>query len=282
MNNPLVPQKRLDKNGQAVTRWVRVLENGEPGIKIPAPQSLALKEFATATFEKLFPGEDDAGYLIDMRGSTWLYSAPFVIHALETLPPKTLRKLSESVTGEKTVSQSYLSVSVNEYLGAMYDYRTEDGIGERYNTAVTDLNNVLVFHETLDTLASTVKYFMSPEDYPELLFSELSRYEVELGVRHKDARGEYGGPVLSSTVDYGNLPKRKQKEAIAYVIASRLTREYVSEKGSPSKSLVKLVYANLDRQKEIIALVQERGADDVQVLSEMIGSETPAISSGML
>lgn len=278
----LTPQKRLDKNGQAVTRWVKVLENGEPGIKIPAPQSPALARFAESAFQNLFPSiEEGSGYLIDVVGSKWFFTADFAKHALVTLPPKTLRKLSETITGEKNAIQGYLSLETNRYLVEMYDHRTDDDIQERYEIAVAQLNNTLVFAEALTSLTVTEPYYVSAADYPYMLSTELDRYEKQAGLRAVTSRNDYG-QVEDSKINYGDMPVRKQKEAIAYVIASKLTREYTSEHGLPAQDFIKFVYENLDRQKDVIHLVKERGADDVHVLSEMMNSETPAISSGML
>lgn len=280
--NQLVPQKRLDKNGQAVTRWVKVLDNGEPGIKIPAPQSPALTRFAETAFQNLFPSvEEDSGYLIDLVGARWYYSAEFVTHALEILPPKTMRKLSETITGEKTSAQKYLSLEANQYLTMMYDNRESEDIQDKYDAAVGWLNNALIFHEALDNLMTIESYHVSSMDYSDLLTTELYRYEISEGLREPKKTGDYSGP-KPSAIDYAQLPVRKQKEVIAFVIASRLAREYVSERGMPDKELIRFVYTNLDRQREVINLVKERGADDVSVLTQMLNSETPAISSGLL
>jgi hypothetical protein len=281
MSNQLIPQKRLDKNGQAVTRWVKVLGNGEPGIKIPAPQSPALRGFAETALQNLFPSvEEDSGYLIDLVGAKWYYSADFVKHALEVLPPKTLRKLSETVTGEKTAAQKYLSLQANQYLTLMYGNREADNVQEMYDASVAWLSNALTFHEVLDNLTSMEAYYVSGEDFTETLNQGLYQYEVTTGVREKSQRGDFD--TRPSTINYAQLPVRKQKEASAFMIASRLTREFTSERGLPDKELIKFVYDHLDRQREVIDLVKERGADDVQVLASMMNSETPAISSGML
>jgi hypothetical protein len=241
-----------------------------------------LTRFAETAFHNLFPSvEEDSGYLIDLVGARWYYSAEFVTHALEILPPKTMRKLSETITGEKTPVQKYLSLETNQYLTTMYENRESENIQGKYDAAVGWLSNALIFHEALDNLMSLESYHVSSMDYSDLLNTELYRYEMSEGLREPKKVGDYSGPEASA-IDYAQLPVRKQKEVTAFVIASRLAREYVSERGMPDKDLIRFVYTNLDRQRDVIKLIKERGADDIQVLSEMLDSETPAISSGML
>lgn len=283
MSDQLVPQKRVDKNGHAVTRWVKFLSNGEPGIKIPAPQSPVLTDFAESVFVRLFPdSEEKTDYLIDLVGSKWYFTAEFAVHGLAVMPPKTLKTLNDVVTGEKVTSQKYLLLHVSKYLDLMFLDRDAEDVQSKYDASVLEIGNALVFHDALENLASLEQYYYGADDYDDSLRRELHRYEVSTGLREATARELDGYSLERSKVNYFSSPVRKQKEAIAYVIASRLTREFVSERGTVDPSFVKLVRDNLDRQREIIDLVKVRGADDIHVLSDVLNTDTPSISSGML
>lgn len=279
-NSQLTPIQMEDKNGHMVTRWVKLLPSGEPALNIPSPQSPALTRFATDSFHKLFPEvEEESGYLKDRLGSRWFYTKDFVVDALESLPPKTLRKLNDLLTGvpdgKRDAQQEYLMLGATAYLNAMYNNCTMDEttVQSVYEVAVVKMNNCLLFHEVIHHLASTEQYNMSGGDYEYLLGRELQRYE---GVR-SGVDEDY-----SSKTDYSTLPKRKQNEVIANLMAQYLTREFTSHHYTVEPEFVKFLYDHIDRKQEVIALVVERSANDVGALRAVMDSGVSALSSGAL
>lgn len=271
---PLTPIQMEDKNGRMVTRWVRLLPSGEPALDLPTPKSPVLTAFAKESFQKLFPEvEKESGYLIDLGGTRWFYTEDFVTNALESLPPRTLRKLNDTLTGEKTEIQKFLHLAVNGYLTALYNHWQDEGLAEVHSEGAAQVNNALLFHETLERLGTIETYHVGAGDYRYMLSRELARYE---GV--KTAADEEA----ISKLDYSSLPRRKQKEATAYLMASYLSREFAAERHKVNPVLVKFIYDHVDRQQDIIDLVKERGLDDVALLRAVMETEVPALSSGEL
>ena len=257
-----------------VTRWVRLLPSGEPALDLPAPQSPALTAFARESFHKLFPEvEKESGYLIDVAGAKWFYTEDFVKNALESLPPRTLRKLNDTLTGEKTEIQKFLHLAVNHYLTALYNNWQDEGLAEVHSEGAVKVNNALLFRETLECLGTVETYHMGAGDYTYILNRELSRYEGVKPTSYDD---------YASKVDYSSLPRRKQNEATAYLMASYLSREYSAERNKVNPALVKFIYDHVERQHDIVDLIQARGADDVALLRSVMGSEVPSLSGGEL
>lgn len=274
--HPLVQRQMIDKNGHMVTRWVRVLETGEPALNIPVPQSPALKQFAKTSFDKLFPDfDEESGYLIDVFGAHCYYTEVFSAHALEVLPPRTLRQLSESLNDDASTGQCFLSRSAYDYLACVYEHGQEEDAQKHYEAGLRILNNAMVFREALDNLAVAEDCRLVVEDYQSILLEELDKYEDPKKIR---PRVNYEPP--PTEVDYGKLPRRQQKEAIAFVIATRLMKK-VPKKGA-SPELVKLVLDNFDRQQDLIRLAAKRGVEDVALLKELMEADVLALTDGML
>ena len=280
-NSQLTPIQMEDRNGHMVTRWVKLLPSGEPALNIPSPQSPALTRFATDSFHKLFPSvEKESGYLKDAMGARWFYTKDFVIDSFESLPPRTLRKLNDLLTGvpdgKRDALQEYLMLGATEYLDAMYNNCTMDEatIQSVYEVAVVKINNSLLFHETIHNLASTEQYNMAGSDYRYLLNREIARYEK--------TKPDSDGEPVASNIDYSLLPKKKQNEVIAHLMAQYLTREFTSHHYTVDPEFTKFLYDHVDRQQEVIAVVMERRADNVGALRAVMDNSVSALSSGAL
>ena len=278
-SNSLVPIQRRDKNGHMVTRWVKLLETGEQEMNIPAPAAPAPTSVIDSTTAVLFPEfDEESERLLDVFGQECEYTGVFISHALERLPVKTLKGFNSSFTNENISGQNLLALDMYNYLDSVYESGGEDELPERYQRTVTDLNNALVFHEALSDLAAVSGNNINADSTCYILNWATSCLEDPN--RNPGSNHKYP----ASSIDYSKLPQRERQEAIAFVIAFRVSQCANINSGTvrPSPELVSLIADNLERQREVMAVMLDRKTDNVDVLKEILELETPVLAKGVL
>lgn len=278
-NDSLVPIQRRDKNGHMVTRWVKLLVTGEQEMNIPAPAAPAPVSVIDSTAAALFPEfNEDSELLLDVFGQDCEYTGVFISHALERLPVKTLREFSDSFTNENISGQNLLALSMYSYLDSVYESGGEDDLPERYQRTVTDLNNALVFHEALSDLSTVTGNNINAESTRYILNWATSCLEDPS--RNPGSNHTYP----ASSIDYSKLPQRERQEAIAFVIAFRVSQCANINNGTvrPSLEAISIIADNLDRQREVITAMINRKTDDAGILKEILELETPVLADGVL
>jgi hypothetical protein len=275
--NPLKQVKVRDKNGHMVTRWMRVLEEtGETAITVPAPVIPSSPEMVESTMWRLFPEfDEESGKMLDIFSQYWDYTDVFTRHALGLLPPKTMQQLSDQFNDDGSGAQCFLALTAYEYVTAMSEYGREEDSQVHYDNAVRKLNNALVFREALNDLTEACHLTRSAGDTNYMLNMTLANYE------HDPVHNEH----VLSEVDYSKTPKHERQKAIAFAIAFNLNQYFRMDEGGterPAPEFVEFIGENLDRQRQVIELVETRRTNDVSVLKEMFTSDTPALVSGVL
>jgi hypothetical protein len=278
--NPLKQVKVRDKNGHMVTRWMRVLEEtGETAITVPAPAIPSSPEIVESTMWRLFPEfDEESENMLDIFGQYWDYTDVFTRHALGLLPPKTMQQLSDQFNDDGSGAQCFLALTAYEYVIAMSERGSEEDSQVHYDKAVRKLNNALVFREVLSELTEVCNLTRTAGDMNYTLNMTLANYE------HTGPDPLHDEKVLSDT-DYSKAPKHERKKAVAFVIAFNLNQYFRMDDGGtelPSPEFVEFIRENLDRQRQVIELVETRRTNDVSVLKEMFASDAPALVSGVL
>lgn len=275
--NPLVPVKLRDKNGHMVTRWVRMLESGEHALNLPAPSFTVPQRMVDDTFDILFPDfNEDTEMLMDVFGQDVEYTDVFIRHALEYLPLSTLTAFTAAFTDDASPGQNYLALCAYDYLFAMYSVGRGDDSLTEFDQSVTTLNNATVFHQAMSDLSRASGHRLNADDVNYVLNWALHCYEtpdenVALNLSYPD-----------SQTDYSKLSQRKQREAVGYVITFRAMQHAGVEDGRPRPETAAFVADNLDRQREIASVMISRKIQDVGLLKEMLDSEAPVLTDGVL
>lgn len=278
MANPLVPEARPDKDGKVVTRWVKVLETGEPAIPIPAPKAPDQKHLSESLFAKMYVDiNEESGYLIDACGREVYYTYEFTEHVLGLLPTATLRGLAKRLTHDAGSVQSFLMMPLFTYVDSMYERENDDRVEEIMESGVTSINNALVFHEVLATVDAHTKQMRMADDYMFVLNSTLERHEGTRGQRTSEWQEHV------SKIDYSKVPKPQRDQAIGYVIASCLTNGFTEKKRwVPSPEAVDLVASHVDDLQRVVDIAAERTFEDIDMIRSVLESPVQSLSDGVL
>jgi hypothetical protein len=278
MANPLVPEARPDKDGKVVTRWVKVLETGEPAIPIPAPKAPDQKILSESLFAKMYVDIDEnTGYLIDACGREVYYTYEFTEHVLGLLPTPTLRSISKHLTDGTGSEQSFLMMPLFAYVDSMYERENDDRVEEIMETGVTRINNALVFHGALSTIDSRTNQMRMAEDYLYILNSTLEMHEGTRSQRETDFEEHV------SSIDYSKVPKQQRDQAIGFITASCLTYSFTDEhRRVPSPEAVDFVASRIDDLQRIVDIAAERTFEDIEVIRRVLESPVAALSDGAL
>jgi hypothetical protein len=159
----------------------------------------------------------------------------------------------------------------------MYSVGRGDDTQPEYDQSVTALNNAMVFHQAFTDLSAASGDKLNADDVEYVLNWALHCYE------NPDSNVAVNRQYQESAVDYSKRPLREQRDAIAYLIAFRsMQHAGANEDGRPAPETVAFVADNLDRQREIASIMISRKTQDVGLLKEVLDSDAPVLTDGVL
>lgn len=274
MSNELTPMKRVDKNGHTVTRWVRVLDSGEPAIDIPAAKVALQSPVAAEVMSGLFPDfNEETGMPVTAFGDDSFTSYEFSEHAIQSLPLKTLKGLLTKLdTKDTSGAQCHLIRAVYVYIEAMLHHATDDTVEEEYKRQVRFLNNAITFHDAFSSVYEKKGYHASAGQASGVIRRSLNFFGDDTATSPSHGEAEI-------LIDYSEVDDETQARACGAVMAYVLSGRFAEER---HRDLMTLMGDYPNDQQRIIDLVEERQSVNVTVLRDLLTHDAPAISDGVL
>lgn len=267
MNSNLVPEVRTDKNGVPTTRWVKPFaSDSDKGSAIPAPAGIS---FAQKPSPALI-GSAAAAYVAEIE-SDMVGDDEYIEQARETALDD-LAIYPESVLAEISRESSNPFLKYWGLKLLMEDSNTGDA---------TDL--LLDYLHLIEKLAEYD--YEEPEDAVRLVVS-LSKHYYE-GLK----------PIPLDNI----YPERRKQQLEALAMAFVWLETYVADEKMPyetfklvsidghndleviaDENFSRFVIDNPEHANVIVDFVKERKSLDIEAMREIISSDSPALSSGII
>lgn len=272
----LVPVRRTDVNGKTVTRWVKSGADGKAAPRgIPMPKSKSRAEVTESVCNILFPSMDDETYPRNINGIATFFTLEFAEQSISLLPARTVKLLHDTLEElPDGKAKSMLAQTVYDHIREMEDMEGTAALKECVVIQNRLIANTCVFAESIEAISH------APGRYGKRSVSDLMGDMSRAVALHEGKTLDY---LSHSMNDYSSLSGKSREEAQNSVMAHLLLDEFGAyNDDSPTDSHRQLVSEQRGNWNALTRAAMERGFSDPEMLSEILNSETPAISSGVL
>ena len=277
----LKPDRRSDRNGRLVTRWVRKLTGNDSAPVIPspvvdppiAPQQLSPIEILSKSLptrrdeiEKVFK------FVVSDGVNDFGEQESLVERFLMKMEEKTLRELNEFID-DKENGYIVRSMCANMVGGMALKYRERNS---DFGIDYTQLHNVMLLGE--DFQRSTPGNFL--DEIKETISFNAVR---DLTFRFESLMDEIKPQNLSKTPDFATLPEKTQRNArVALVIANVYYTGADNGQRHRESELLECVDRHFDRRFEITSILDRHMDATPSMIDENMEIKVVSMQEGWL